>query len=288
MLKLENERQRILFRLKLLKILMFLGLVACVYICQVRYIDEIMMVFVGYVFICIILYSIAKTKLSKSIVVNFKDEIILNIINELSATLTYDKSGYINQDEFDRCQIYPSGLKRYIGNDLISGVKSGVDIRLSDIYATKQIQTNNKSKEIVVFKGIFAICEFNKKIRFKTYIIDKKAKIFISDKSRAYMDDSEFEARFNVYCTDQIDARYILTPRFMQDFIKLKNEFKCIVNACFMDNRMYLFLELNKDSFEIRLDVKISEENIKIYKNEIEQILNIVEILRLNDDMFIK
>lgn len=288
MLKLENDRQRIVFRLKLLKILMFLGFIGCFCICQAYYFDKMVSFLIGYTFVSISLYGTLKAWLSKNLRVNFKDKVISNIINELSATLVYDKLDYIKQDEFDRCQMYPSGLKCYVGNDLISGVKSGVDVKLSDIYATKQVQVDNKSKEIVVFKGIFVICKFNKKIRAKTYVIDKKAKIFMSDKNRAYMDDSEFEAKFNVYCSDQIDARYILTPRFMQDFIKLKNKFGCVVNACFMDNRMYLFLHLNKDSFEVRLDVKISDENIQIYKNEIEQILNIVEILRLNDDMFIK
>ena len=66
------------------------------------------------------------------------------------------------------------------------------------------------------------------------------------------LEDEEFEKQFAVYGTDQIELRYILTPKMMQDMTALQSKIKLPMHFSLKENtftwlsqtmRIYLSLE---------------------------------------------
>ena len=73
----------------------------------------------------------------------------------------------------------------------------------------------------------------------------------LSDKiSRAKLESPEFEKAFEVYTTDQVESRFLLTPDVMQAFLDLERTYKGQkLRATFEGNKIYVALE-GGDLFE--------------------------------------
>ena len=68
--------------------------------------------------------------------------------------------------------------------------------------------------------------------------------------SRAKLEDPVFEKAFEVYTTDQVESRYLLTPDVMETFLELERQFKGgKFRATFDGNRIYAAIE-GGDLFE--------------------------------------
>lgn len=61
--------------------------------------------------------------------------------------------------------------------------------------------------------------------------------------ARVRLENPDFEALFEVYSTDQVEARYLLTPRFMERVMDLRKRFGHEVRLAFGNGGLYLLLE---------------------------------------------
>lgn len=230
------------------------------------------------------------SKISKSVKVEFKSKIMPIIIKDINPDLVYEKDKFITKNEFLSTEIYSPDISFYGGNDLVNGKADDILVKFSDALVKrvqKDIQNGKEiKKEIVVFQGVLFIAKFNKKINSITQIIDKKANFIKTNGDRAYMDDATFESHFKTYTNDQINARYLLTPKFMQDFCELKRIFKAQICAVLKDEFIYIYINLGKDSFELDMKNTLDQDNLNAYKKEIATFLDIVKNLNLNNNLF--
>ena len=97
------------------------------------------------------------------------------------------------------------------------------------------------------------------------------------------MDDVRFEEKFDVYTTDQIGARYVLTPALMERFREICERFGCPVNAVFKDGQIFIAVETRRDDFEPMPSKSLTDEaTLTAYESEIESFTQIVKELNLN------
>ena len=97
------------------------------------------------------------------------------------------------------------------------------------------------------------------------------------------MDDARFEEIFDVYTTDQIGARYALSPALMENFTLLCLRLDAPVNAVFKDGQIFIAVETRRDDFEPQLGKSLTDEATLIaYESEIESFTQIVKELNLN------
>lgn len=288
---LENERLAILNRLK--KALFILGGFAILAFTYLYFSSNDFLFSLFFpCFIAIFLYQSYKNFITRNFKIKFKYEILKNIINNINENLEYYPDKFISKDEFYYPKIYKIA-DIYRGNDLIQGIFKDVNVKLSDLFLEEKIVTyDEKGNENVyyktIFKGIFFIADFNKSFSSKTYVLSKNTSFFMGFGSRAYMDDALFEKAFKTYTNDQINARYILTPSFMERILKIRDFFKKEINIAFLDNKIYIYLEFNYDSFEPNLKANLLGENsiLNIYESEILNLLNLVEELKLNQKIW--
>lgn len=285
--ELEKERLRLLVKLELVFVFAgFIGILSFVIFYFYMQRDVVISLFVG-IFSAGFFYALIKNFLTRDFNKSFKSIAIKKVIKNLG--LDYESDKFINYSEFNAPKIYPTP-DSYSGNDLIYGDYNGVSFKFSDLFLQKRVEmVDEKGKTKVsyetIFRGICFIAEFNKNFTSKTYALSHRRSVGFP---KFEMDDSEFEKVFNVYGDDRINAFYILTPNLMENILKLRNLFKSPLNLAFLNNKIYIYIEFGKDSFEpdIKKSLVGDDSLILRYKAEILALLNIINELKLNRKIF--
>ena len=210
---------------------------------------------------------------------NFKRQIIENIVKKHG--LSYDKDRGLGLDDF--FTIYDCRVDEWSSEDLIEGDIDGVSVKFSDFYAAKKVKKKNGTETVVLFRGVLFKADFNKKLSSITQIAHVNSRNLAVYGQKANMDDARFEEIFDVYTTDQIGARYALSPALMENFTLLCLRLDAPVNSVFKDNQIFIAVETWRDDFEpdIRKSL-INNETIALYESEIASFAQIVKELNLN------
>jgi hypothetical protein len=64
------------------------------------------------------------------------------------------------------------------------------------------------------------------------------------------LESVEFENKFVVYSNDQVEARYILTPSFMERLVKLQDLMGDNTSYSFVNTNVYVAVPIDEDLFE--------------------------------------
>lgn len=172
-------------------------------------------------------------------------------------------------------------------DDNFLGTYKDVDILIDEVNYEQKIRTKSGTSYVSVFRGLVISLKFNK--NFSSHTVVKNNSLFHFSPSRnlkhTELEDVRFEKLFDVYTDDEIEARYILTPTFMDRLNNLKSSFKSSNITCsFFKNSLYIAISTNRDMFFMGSLVK-SILNEKIYYkifDEFYSVLNIIDVLKLN------
>jgi hypothetical protein len=103
--------------------------------------------------------------------------------------------------------------------------------------------------------------------------------------SKVIFENPEFNKKFKVYATDQVEARYLLTTVFMENVMKLKQLYHGkTVDLSFFDNNVLIAISTSKNMFETTslfrsaLDYRMMSDVIR----QFHYIFEIIEVLQLN------
>lgn len=118
----------------------------------------------------------------------------------------------------------------------------------------KRTTTDSKGRTrttwVTVFRGQCLIVKFHKQFSGVTKVyrdmgmLNWLAKLGQGKGQKVKLEDPVFEKAFEVYSTDQIEARYILTPDFMERLLGLERTFKGKqVRCAFAGGEMFLCCE---------------------------------------------
>ena len=240
-------------------------------------------------------------KLKKELKDKYKEEIIKEMVNFIDPSLAYNSTSFISQHEFLNSKIFIRNIDRYRGDDLVVGNIGKTEVQFSELNA--QYETTDKdgrSRYVSIFNGIFFIADFHKDFVGETIVLpDRAEKLFgklgtifqkmnISRPDLVKLENPDFEKAFVVYGTDQVEARYILTPALMErimDFQKKSGK----IYLSFLHSKVYIAISLSKNLFEpplfrSMLNYKLVEDYFKYLM----LIVNIVEDLDLNTRIWSK
>ena len=215
---LELERQKVLrslFRLKLTCVFVAAALAWLLYLAAQNAVLS-----AGAFVVCgAAMYYFFESIFTGSFTFKFKRKVVRSIVEDCG--LTYYPGDCVESDYL--YMIYDFDIDKYSGNDLIFGQIEGVRVKFSDIEAIsiKEDLHGNKTHR-VLFAGILFVADFPKRLKGVTQICSGMDDFKDYGGKRARMDDAEFERLFRVYTTDQIEARYALTPSLMENLKLLK------------------------------------------------------------------
>ncbi len=275
--ELEDERVNLVAAVKKAN-LIGLGVGVCVGAAAAYFLDAIFGVTLGAISYAATTGLLTASK-RREFRANFKRQIIENIVKKHD--LSYDKDRGLGLDDF--FTIYDCRVDEWHSEDLVEGDIDGVSVKFSDFYAAKKVKKKNGTETAVQFQGVLFKADFNKKLSSITQIAHVNSRNLAIYGQKANMDDVRFEEIFDVYTTDQIGARYALSPALMENFTQLCLRLDAPVNAVFKDNQIFIAVETWRDDFEpdIRKSL-INNETIALYESEIASFIQIVKELNLN------
>tara|TARA_R110002096_G_scaffold309403_4_gene504027 strand:- start:58802 stop:59725 length:924 start_codon:yes stop_codon:yes gene_type:complete len=194
-------------------------------------------------------------------------------------------------DAYDQLSIVPSYDEKKL-EDQIIGQVDDIEFKLLE---AKLISVTRDSKgrksRTTVFNGFLVEFDFHKNFSGQTIITKDYTVIgnfltgWTRSGERVKLEDSVFESEFEVYSTDQVEARYLLTPTFMErvlEFSRLPSVKQ--LQLAFKDGVIYMAIKRNGNAFEggsFNLnDPDLIKQNIR----DIAQIFDMVTELNLTQD----
>ncbi|MBN1755224.1 DUF3137 domain-containing protein [bacterium] len=281
------------------------------------------------VVVYIIIDRLTLYKYRKQFILEFKMEVIKKLIDFLSPGLSYDPDRYIPASTFRSSQIFLDRIDRYKGDDLVWGNVGGTALEFSELTVQKEEKRHTskgtQTQIVTIFKGLFFVADFNKEFKgsyvllpdlaqkFLGHLGQKLQSIFSLRGELIKLEDPEFEKRFRVYGTDQIEARYILSTSLMKRMVDFWDKANANRNQIvdvkfiprlrflnnFMDNRMvyvsfvaskmYMGIAYRKNLFEPKITRSLIDyQKILEYYEDLDLALGIVHDLNLNTRIWSK
>ena len=226
----------------------------------------------------------------------YKEIFVRAVINDIDAGLKYDPYTGMQEEEFQKFRIYRKS--RIKSEDRIAGAHCGIKFSLSEVHSNGRfyIKTDNPLIAAIMlikifydnymdFDGNVLICELAKKTSGKMIVVSRELNAKILGE-KEMMDDVDFMRDFRVFADDKVEARYLLTPAFMERLREINRETsgEFSLSAVFMDEHLYLFLKGAPDLFETTLfDRPASIELAREYQTQIRKILSLIETLKLTN-----
>lgn len=226
---------------------------------------------------------------------NFKNIFVKKALEDNFENITYNPDKGFDEEFIDEIGMLDTA-DSYHSNDLITGEYKGIKFECSDIHIQEEHKStdsdgNTTTTWVTIFEGKLMIFEFNKKFKADLQVssasFGAEALPWGKRFTKVEMEDIEFNKKFCVYAENEHEAFYILTPHFMEKLKEIEEKINAGIMFCFVDNKLHIALDNNKDSFECNVFKPINEKEIEeeIIK-DIKEITNFVEELNLDNDLF--
>ena len=167
----------------------------------------------------------------------------------------------------------------------------------------EMVNTTYKGQKLVILdcveKGathkIFLATKTERKFASQTLIKTKGS--FDSpffEGSKVNLEDIKFSKVYNVFSDDQVEARYILTPTFMERLLKYNPQKAGNVQVFFSDKlsqdyNVFFYIPVNKNWFEFPSEIAlcryIRPSWFYNFFKDIKEIMQVVEALKLDQDI---
>ena len=134
----------------------------------------------------------------------------------------------------------------------------------------------------VVFNGVIVRIDMNKNFGGHT-VIRPDNLLHIADGvghlKRTTLEDVVFEKKFDVYTDDEVEARYLITPSFMERLNNMKTAFKADKVSCaFHESHLFVALHTRKDLFSLCSLTKPIDDS-RQYFEMYEEMVSIVKLI---------
>lgn len=164
---------------------------------------------------------------------------------------------------FSETGLVPGHDRRSL-EDRIAGEHKGVRFELCEALLKRRVERrdskgNTRVEYRTVFRGLLMIYEFPKRFQGRTVVVPDATWLgnmiagLGRKGERVKLEDPRFEHMFEVYSDDQVEARYLLTPTFMERLQRLAEntgQGPRSLAAAFTGSRLLLSVRCGENRFE--------------------------------------
>ncbi|MBC8046529.1 MAG: DUF3137 domain-containing protein [Fimbriimonadaceae bacterium] len=229
------------------------------------------------VFILIIPYNLIK-KVESGFINNYKDIFIATALRSIDSAISYSKDKFIGQDEFTDSKLFTfQNIYTFNGSDLFAGSVqnfhgSSLKVQQKEVHKSSG-KTEVKISE--VFNGYLFVADFNKLFSGETYIFPDVSRNILGEVYGEFMneyihrgkiklvkmEDVNFEKMFTVYSSDELTARYILSPKLIERINEFKNNFYQDILFSFVNNKLFVAIKTDSELFKPVIFGKLDDYN---------------------------
>lgn len=160
----------------------------------------------------------------------------------------------LSKEHILKSKIFTS-FQNVAAEDCFSGTYSGFGVQICEQSLQDVHYGSKKTRQKTVFQGIIIALELKKNFSAQTLIL-KNSGLFgrcqhLSEFSKIKLDNAAFNSVFDVYTSNENEARLILTPLFLECLLDLKQALRGkSLRASFFENKVFIFVETKLDMFE--------------------------------------
>lgn len=202
---------------------------------------------------------------------------------------------------------------RVLGNDLIEGKLGSTTFQFAtlSLYERKDKPTRGrrcrrrkKPKYKRKFKGFLFLADFNKHFSGHTLLRDKKIKSFAHIKRTVHLflnrllskkemdtirlESKEFNDYFKTRTTDEFEARYILTPNFMEKLVDFTKQRHYPLDVSFQKEYISMSVATKKSFYKPSIFKSMEDNQMKDVYHILLFFFSIIEELNLNTRIWSK
>lgn len=247
------------------------------------YIIGILILLVG------IIFDIKGVSQFNKIKKRFKIEVLKPLFESIVPGITYDPDQGLDASLVYEIE-YIKKASRYHSEDYLSGEMNGVKFQSSDVKLEEMHprHTKNGTQEYYVtyFLGRVFKFDFNKKFIGSLEVLEKQ-----TPQSKTYhkveLESIQYNEIFKTFTSNDETAFYVLTPQMIEALIQLEDRHHGDIGLFFKGQYMYITIHNKLDTFDLKLFKDVDKSVIQTSKDDLLLIKDIVQALKLNEDIFI-
>lgn len=207
-------------------------------------------------------------------------EAIAGAINCSYALDTFPPDG---MEQFTHWQLVPTG-DRATFQDRFAGAHHGCNFAFFDGHVQKKVRTRRGSRWETLFRGQLICIEFPKQFSGTT-LVHRDAGMFNfigawgTSLQRVGLGESRLEKAFEVYASDQVEARTLIHPVFMERLLELEAQFNGQQLRCaFVSGRLLVAIE-GGDRFELgsMFRTLLDEARVQVILKDVSEIMKLID-----------
>ncbi|MBE8723507.1 DUF3137 domain-containing protein [Flavobacterium hungaricum] len=196
---------------------------------------------------------------------SFKRNVVGAALKGINETLTITPQSGLPEYEFISSDLFSTEPDRYKTEDMIGGVNEKTSFYFAEVHAEYKTEKQNNNRTETewqdIFKGIIFVADFNKNFEVSTVVRPKnfgnsvrswfsKNVFNVNSSAIVQLENTDFNNTFVTYSSDQIEARYILTPALMERILDLNSKSDATISLSFIASKMYIAFPLDHNYFE--------------------------------------
>jgi Protein of unknown function (DUF3137) len=207
--------------------------------------------------------------------------------------IAYEPGGGMPWRLVDDSGLFAFACDVYRSEDLFAGRWGATDVAFSEAVAQRERKRgwgpNRETVYETYFRGIVFSADFHKHFHSTTRIVPKGAQCArVHTEERAQLEDPAFENAFDTWTTDQVDARYVLSPSMLERLTALNGRFRGL-RARFHAERLLLLLPTGRDRFEPSFYRRADDAaQLDAFVVDVRACLAVVDDLKLNTRIWSK
>lgn len=226
----------------------------------------------------------------------YKVEVMPRLVEALGNDVHYKPTGGVAIKDFRQCELFmPKDSDGISVEDQVYGKIGNTDFVFCEAsYFYKYKDDDGNEQKSNLFRGLAFDADFNKYFHGITLLCSSRPKhLSKSDYPEVKLEDIKFGKNFRVYSTDEVEARYILTPALQERFNHLVESMhgskagKSIM-VSFHGTRILILISTKKDRFEAKILSKLTMKRVEEDFAVLTAMGGIVEELNLNTRIWTK
>ena len=225
-----------------------------------------------------------------------KEKVYTGLVTFLGESNSYSPTGGNIKNKALEFGVIPR-YDAWYSEDSIKLKHEEVSIEVEEAIIKKEKGSGKRRRKVTIFRGLLIIAEMNKNFKGQTIAKADLGKIGnwfgekFSKLEKVSLEDPLFEKEFEVYSSDQVEARYLLTAAFMERIQKLKDFFQEMAGKgtgdfqfSFFGNDLMIMIPCSKNLFEPHplTEPSISVEEVANFLQEMTYIFEVIDQLKLN------
>lgn len=219
---------------------------------------------------------------------------------------------YESSVEFPTALVHSCGLftryDRAYAEDRVFGKLGEAEFEMMELSTSKVERRGKAIKLIPLFKGLLVVVDFHKNFSGHTVVLSDHAEKSLGFVGRSMqrlaadvglqsemglgrlklieLEDPEFEGKFKVMSSDPVEARYILTPAYMQTLIQFRRQVGDRVQLSFMQGKMIMTLPYQSDFLWFPIQPDDALASVPRVLEEVVGVLRLVADLKVQSNLF--